>query len=814
MKKKKEPDKNKSDKEKEYEEKYRKYITSYKTHKTSLENIIKNTDDLEKINDAVYRINLIICHTYQFLKLYYLYEFHNKGRIIVIDEQLVNTTMKLFCVRDKRGKNPSEKVVSLKQKLQKFYNNHYEKLLPEKLQISFTNLSTILDYEKKNIVTCIKTHISEHFEQCINRYINVLVDKDKNMNYIKYMKHYNPDNNLMHYMDTKTPEELKNRMIINGKNVPNNKKLSEPLKKKLMSVYTKELNVLKRDIMMNEDKCNPKYNEVKEKIRNDILNNLFNDYVKNALNNGLNNIYSIIDNSNQLINGELCTDDSVLPDDLKGYIKEYNKKRADKLITDILSNNITDNNTKLVKKKLIKQYMKTSIYDKINNDPLSLLPSLIKINIALEEKGLKTMSVFPLRRSIIPKYTTIDTTTLVHVLFPESMNKGEYLTKGNLKKYQSKIWETFFNMKNKIFKNKKYQFNYQIDTDGVGCSVLLIRKDLFNPNKRIRVNHIKKPVRFRSERYVDELMEEEKELYIQLKKAVIDPGKCDLIYATDGEVQSYTKKNGKSTYKIKSFRYTQRERNQETKKRKYSKIRENDKVNTVIKCNHIDESFINYLKENGYYEVMGYVKTHKISKTVKELEDILSSANSKSCNYKKTQEYIRIKSAINNVLQEYYQKKLYRKLRWNSYINNQKSEARMINQFKKIFGNPNETIVYFGNYGGSNLKHCEPTKGKGLRKIFRNVGYRLFLVDEYNTTKKNFITGQNNEKFLMRRNPRPFKQGVKLVHGLLRSKTIQSNEPMTTGHILVNRNTNGSMNISKLVDCVLRNTPIPPYLTR
>ena len=199
---------------------------------------------------------------------------------------------------------------------------------------------------------------------------------------------------------------------------------------------------------------------------------------------------------------------------------------------------------------------------------------------------------------------------------------------------------------------------------------------------------------------------------------------------------------------------------------------------------------------------------------MKELENLLSSVNSKSCNYENTKEYMKIKNIVNFNLMSYYQKKLYRKLKWNSYINRQKSESNMINKFKQIFGKPEKTVVFFGDYGGGNMKNIEPTKGKGLRKTFRDAGYKVFLVNEYNTTKKNFITGEDNEKFMLRRNPRPYKQGVNLVHGLLRSKINQTNEPMTNRHILVNRNLNGSMNILKIVNCVLTDTALPPFLER
>jgi hypothetical protein len=39
------------------------------------------------------------------------------------------------------------------------------------------------------------------------------------------------------------------------------------------------------------------------------------------------------------------------------------------------------------------------------------------MSLEIENKKEKTFSVFPLRKSIIPKYIKIDTTTILHLLF-------------------------------------------------------------------------------------------------------------------------------------------------------------------------------------------------------------------------------------------------------------------------------------------------------------------------------------------------------------------------------------------------------------
>jgi ribosomal protein S13 len=59
----------------------------------------------------------------------------------------------------------------------------------------------------------------------------------------------------------------------------------------------------------------------------------------------------------------------------------------------------------------------------------------------------------------------------------------------------------------------------------------------------------------------------------------------------------------------------------------------------------------------------------------------------KSINITRFKEYIQKKSEINGLLFAFYEKYIFRKLRLQSYRNTKKSEQKMINNFKRIFGN-------------------------------------------------------------------------------------------------------------------------------
>jgi len=110
------------------------------------------------------------------------------------------------------------------------------------------------------------------------------------------------------------------------------------------------------------------------------------------------------------------------------------------------------------------------------------------------------------------------------------------------------------------------------------------------------------------------------------------------------------------------------------------------------------------------------------------------------------------------------------------------------------------------------LKFSPPTKGIGMRTLFRKAGYQVYLVDEYKTSKINHYNLQENEKFRKRQNPRPWKTNIVKYHGLLRSKSVPNSE--LDKQILVNRDVNGSLNIRMIALCHINKKKIPIEFSR
>ena len=407
------------------------------------------------------------------------------------------------------------------------------------------------------------------------------------------------------------------------------------------------------------------------------------------------------------------------------------------------------------------KYQKDNLYYDLQCSPQDYLPCMIRMMKEVEKDKVMIYNVFPMRNDIIAHSVKLDTTTLVHLLMTKKQgNKTDYLFEGNLKKYENKIWKFFFRTERQCFNKPLYTFHHMIETDGVSCSILMLRNDLIGkriPNIKIGSN---------TEQYIDELPDYTN---IKNKKIVaIDPNKADLIYCVNGDNKE-----------AKEFRYTQDSRRKECKIKKYAKI------------------------------ILEFKKEKIDGKTIIEYETELSKLNRKTLIIKDFKDYIKKKSEINNKLYKFYEKYIFRKLRLNGYINKKKHEQKMINNFKKIFGKPEEVIITIGDWEQKKqMKYKEPTKGIGMRKLFRQNNYKVYLVDEFRTSCMCSICKTEIgrcEKFQIRKNPKPYKSGNILVHGLLKCKTCNN---------VWNRDVNSATNIYRITKNAINGLERPKYLCR
>lgn len=412
------------------------------------------------------------------------------------------------------------------------------------------------------------------------------------------------------------------------------------------------------------------------------------------------------------------------------------------------------------------KYQKDLLFYDLQCKPQDYWPGMLRMTEAMEEAGKKLRNFCPLRTSVIPRHITLDTTTLVHLLFTkENGSKSKILTKGELLRNKDNIWETFFRTNMKVFKARDYKFNHMVDTDGVSCSILLIRRDLVGkkaPKKKQKVAR---------ESYIEDMSIEETEALKGKAVVGIDPNMSDLLYCVSEDAR-------------KQYRYTQNQRRQETKAKKYRQILLNEKNHTTVG-----------------------------GRKVTDWETDLSVFDHKTVDSARFKAFIKAKLEVNSKVTEFYKDRLYRKMRLNTFYNTRKSEQGLVQRFKEIFGTPEQAVIGIGDWEQKkHRKFKEPVKGKGFRTLLRNSGYTVFLVDEFKTSCQCShcqTEAAKCEKFRVRLDPNTKKatedRHLRLVHGLLLCQ--QCNR-------LWNRDVNSSINIARLTRQALEGRERPVYLSR
>lgn len=405
------------------------------------------------------------------------------------------------------------------------------------------------------------------------------------------------------------------------------------------------------------------------------------------------------------------------------------------------------------------KFQKQSIYYDLKCSPIDYFPCIITMMKQVENEEETISNVFPLRSSIAPGYIRLDTITLVNLLLrKEQGKKTDYSNQGNTKKHEDKIWKFFFRTEKKVFHKTDFSFHHMISTDGVGVSILFIHDDFVGKRLPNASKGLSRDL------YIDELNDYSA---LQNKKIVaIDPGKEDLIYCVDSASKD-----------ANIFRYSQNQRRKETKMKKYNNI------------------------------ILG-MKTKKIQgKSVIDYETELSLYNRKTLCIDKFKSYIHEKNRINNILFDFYAKQLFRKLKFGRYINIKRNEQKMVSDFRKLYGDPENVVICIGDWEQrQQMKYKEPTLGVGIRTLFRKNNYKVYLVDEFRSSCKcSNCEGGICEKFMVRKNPRPNKDEMRLVHGLLRCKS---------GCGVWNRDRNGSSNIYKIAYQAIHKLERPSYLCR
>tara|TARA_B110000285_G_scaffold196983_1_gene228296 strand:- start:841 stop:2727 length:1887 start_codon:yes stop_codon:yes gene_type:complete len=329
---------------------------------------------------------------------------------------------------------------------------------------------------------------------------------------------------------------------------------------------------------------------------------------------------------------------------------------------------------------ILPENIKKSVHYDVKVKPFEYLKGMLYMNAILEKGEHKLFQPLPLRNNIIPKHIILDTACIISLFCPENAKKGELLKK--VKENQYDIWNNLLNLQHKTFKSKHYQFHYQIQTDGISCSLLFIRKDLKDKKWGSRV-----PTLVEQDFHnIEDLSIEQLDTLKERNIVGCDPGKHSLVYMMDsqGNKLQYTA----SQRKIESYG-----------KRNERILLQEKKRNNII-----------------------------------EKETHLSRKNSKSVDYEKFKVFLVEKDKLNKETTEFYKRDVWRKMKFRQYSYGKKSIDTFLNKIKETFGD--NVLIGYGNWSRSTqMKHIMPTMNKGLRKLIHKK-YDTLTINEYYTSQK------------------------------------------------------------------------------
>ena len=388
---------------------------------------------------------------------------------------------------------------------------------------------------------------------------------------------------------------------------------------------------------------------------------------------------------------------------------------------------------------ILPENIKKSIHYDVKVNPFNYLKGMLYMNYVLEKEDHKLFQPLPLRNNIIPKHIILDTATIISLFCPannkEGTKKGEMHK--NIKVYQHDVWNNLLNLQHKTFKSKHYQFHYQIQTDGISCSLLFIRKDLKDKKWGSSVPTLQEQ-EFHN---IEDLSIEQIKEVAPRNIVGCDPGKRSLVYMMDD--------------KGNKLQYTAQQRKRE------SKAKTNQRILLVEK------------KRNNIIEK----ETH------------LSFQNSKSVDYEKFKKYLVEKDKLNKETLDFYQREVWRKMKFRQYSYGKKSIDTFLNKIKETFGE--NILIGYGNWSrDTQMKHFMPTMNKGLRKQIHKK-YDTITINECNTSKK--CCECNNDLSYYKHS-----DGSKQFRLLVCSGCVR---PQVKQTVFKTRDANSAINIMNLTKC-------------
>ena len=747
--------------------------------KCNLSKIARNPDTVRQLSKVAWNVSELTRLTYCFMKQFSLNQYRKEGTLPfdIMDKEFIMDSARTVCNLEKQGNNTKNNM-ERKARMKEFYDKDFRKLVEAEGFPTWEYMTQVMDYEAVSMLTNYSNNIVGNYENYVSRFVNALYMKEPRLSHWKQQK--KEECELV-----RQAFEYEKGMLLWRKKARESIGTTQSKRKVLSKEYEEDIAELKKKMKQELAEICARY----EKERKEYFAEL-KAAKTTILKKKVDDIPTILRPHYEFI---MPQHEFAKPKDAKEDILQY----------DLKANTM--------------KYWPCMVY---MMDAIRKLPSWSVIykkggrrrTVTVREKLL---NVFPTRTCQKAQHFKLDTAELIR-LFYKKENQGDtgvQVMMEDIEFYKGAMWDMIFRTGKSCFKKKGYTFNHSIVTDGISCSLVFLRDDLYEQErkqqqrkrdkKKKQTGHSQKEeeqeknfvlkfkVKAEQEKYqatlkvpyIDELDPAQKQK-LQGKTVVGgDIGKNTLVHFTSRQTDE-SKTTERLKKSITTFRYTNNQRKKESKEREFKKKLERKKKNALCENQQM---------------------------TVKEMEATLSNFNHKSLDMEEFAAYLKQKSFVVSQVKAFYHEEPIQKMNWFAQINRWRSEDRMVERFKATYGAPQQVVICLGDGGqGPQMKYKEPTIGKGLIKVFRRNGFHnVYYCDEFRTSKMDSVGGEETEKFLHTLNTKKWKLD-KEIHYILRHSLLKSK----VCNRIWNRDVNGSHNICHIAVCAINNLPRPPHLCR
>lgn len=460
---------------------------------------------------------------------------------------------------------------------------------------------------------------------------------------------------------------------------------------------------------------------------------------------------------------------------------------------------ITENKNRFLPTHI--DFSEKGLENELEKNPTVFFEKMINMCEELEKLKRRLFSCFPLRTSLVPSNIDLDTMSLITLFITakkennndekiEDEKQGiSKLLKDNLIIFRDRIWSKIINLNKKQFKwNKNYEFDHHIQTDGITATILFAHKDLKGIDLKAKKDNNKdfyKYVDKLGEKEVEcEKVNDENQMKEEIKRIIeiynvvmLDPGKNpDLLYMCNYE---------EDRKKIKYMKYTTKQR-------------------------------INEMQTIKHREI---IKEYKEEHSICEEEKKLSEYSNKTCDFEKFKKYMAIKCNVDLKIKGLYEKEFIRKLKLRTHINKLRSESKLVNNIKKIFGSDKrKIIIMYGDWSRTTqMRGIISTPCIGLKRRL-SEDFKIMNINEFRTSCLDNLTFEKNINAKVKvkkkgKEGEPEKEIEKSLHAVLVSDIHKTANGKTLKRFQ-NRNRNSVLNMVNIIEYYKMNGLRHPSFSR